>query len=464
MTADHLELALLAIGAISIAFIVATVFATHFGVVALSRVILWIGLLGPIWIAQSQSNLSNAPGSSAATSIGNANGTTGNLTSDVARVVLPLLCLALAWLLTRPRSLRPGRVEFLYLAYGVFALVSVLWSVDRTATLEKAVTLVVAIVVVWELLRRYESAGAVVRGVANYVHFTLILVAAEIPFAWHRSFNVAGGLNPNRLSGAFPQYSPDILSTIAAVGVLAVLFGVGPRWLVEHRWRRVVFGLLYAAELIAAGTRSVAAIAGIVIIVIVVARSWRTHRRTVIGCIVLACVAVAALSPKLVSYLHRGQSGTQVVQLNGRAQKWDAGLRAWEQSPLVGDGYFAGHRYKIYVPNVGAYAAHPQNLDETWLEALVDVGLVGAALLAAFVVAGIARIVTSRQLWERNEWIFACAVCLLYVPQSFLNPTVESNDYANWAIWGLILVAMAATQGSADAQAATSVASVSSLQ
>jgi O-antigen ligase len=65
------------------------------------------------------------------------------------------------------------------------------------------------------------------------------------------------------------------------------------------------------------------------------------------------------------------------------------------------------------------------NLDNTWLEALVDVGVIGLALLALFLLAGLVRIAQARSL-PSDLQLFALLLVLYGTVVSFVNPTIQS--------------------------------------
>jgi O-antigen ligase len=88
-----------------------------------------------------------------------------------------------------------------------------------------------------------------------------------------------------------------------------------------------------------------------------------------------------------------------------RAWQWQAALDMWRQRPLWGVGSF-GFRYfvRFYAPAESLRALSGQsagNVHNDWLHYLAELGLAGAALLAASLAALIAPVVTSRA-WRRE--------------------------------------------------------------
>src|SRR5262249_41547123 len=106
-------------------------------------------------------------------------------------------------------------------------------------------------------------------------------------------------------------------------------------------------------------------------------------------------LAVVPGSP-VAHFVLRGQTFEQMLTLTGRINTWASALSTWSHRPLQGYGYYAGHRFAVPVPRS---AREVSNLDNTWVEALVDTGLLGASLLVLAITAGLLNLAT---LWRRN--------------------------------------------------------------
>lgn len=83
----------------------------------------------------------------------------------------------------------------------------------------------------------------------------------------------------------------------------------------------------------------------------------------------------------ILEYMARGQDEEQFASMSGRTHMWEAALDAWQQSPLLGHGYFVGHK-NVQISN-GKFL---ETVDSTYIETLVNLGIVGFSLIAAFAI------------------------------------------------------------------------------
>ena len=394
--------------------------ASKFGRVAASRMVLWIGVLAPIAYSEPQTRGSIL--------------SSGFSSLEIARGLAPLACLVIARMLSRPTKRRLGLVECLLAAYLALAILSTLWSIAPKQTGLKALVLILSVLCIWSLVRRYTSPQEAARGLGTFVQLILIAVAVEAFVAHNRSFNVL----PGRLAGLFPEIAPDVLGTLAVIGILALIFNVGPVALGSLPVR-LVLGVVYAAELIATDTRSALIFGGVVVIVALIpwARSSSIKLASLLFGIALALATIFAIIPVLQHRLHRGGSDVSYSNLDGRTIAWAEGLQAWSVSRVDGLGYYSGHRFG---PILEPGQSEPTNLDNTWIESLVDLGVVGTAVLGGFVLAANGRILRSRAAVPYSTYIFLISTSMMYFATSFVNPTVAGNESINFVVWNFVLL------------------------
>jgi O-antigen ligase len=393
----------------------------------LSRLFLWIGVAAPFAYSQPQTlqSLSSA---------------TGLTNLEVARGVIPILCLIVARLI-QPGSRRkvriPGRFLSLFLAV---ALLSTFWSISPKQSGLKSIVLIVGYLCLWGLVRRYEDYESALHGLANTVHVLLIAVAVEAVVWHHAAFNAS---LPGRLAGLYPSIAPDVLGTLAVVGLLANISNLVPAFL-NTPTRRVALSAIYIAELIATGARS-ALIFGVVVVglFLIIRRPWSSIRLVgLILMILLAGIGLASSQSKFDRYIQRGESSYTFSTLNGRTSYWSEAISAWSTARVEGLGYYSGHRFGLVLRR-----GQPptENIDSTWIESLVDVGIVGAIPLFGFAITGMALIWKSRFSISRSAYLWAIATCFIYLFTSFINPTLQSNNTVNFIIWGFVLLAIPGT-------------------
>jgi O-antigen ligase len=111
----------------------------------------------------------------------------------------------------------------------------------------------------------------------------------------------------------------------------------------------------------------------------------------------------------------------------------------WDQNQTFGLGYYTGHR--LGIPGLNA---EQSNIDNTWLETLVDTGLIGCLPLALFAIGGFVRLVRVRGLrGDVRLWAVAVAAYTLLI--SFVNPTIQSPGAGQVVLLVLLLAGLPST-------------------
>lgn len=379
------------------------------GTAPTARLVLWLGAIGPFVATVSKSVDDVASG----------------LTSlDLVRGGLPVVCYFTARMIHHPPRIPWGLVERALAVYLAVTIASTAWSVSPNTTLLKAVVLVFAYLNVLELRRHYRTREAVVAGVAGAVHALLLLAIIQLPLR-----------GDDRMGLLYPRVAANLFALIAVAGILLVLIGVGPKW-TRRLDVRLILGAVYFFELLATRTRTALALAIAVTVLALVRAARHTAWPAIMACFAVP-IATLALLPRadaVVEFLLRDETEHSIGTLTGRTVIWDIGIDAWQQSPLTGLGYYAGHRLGLTLP--GNYS----NLDSTWIESLVDVGLLGTVPLAIFVLGGVLR--ASRPGVDSRVTIFTITFALYGLGVSFVNPTVQDAN-STMLLLGLILLAPA---------------------
>lgn len=369
-----------------------------------------------LWLALVSSFLYSTP--KQAGSIGHE----GLPADAIVRGVLPgILVLGALWCYRR-FSFRPNAVQALFLAFALYACLSTAWSIAPLTTLFKAGQYLTCVVAVYLLARVYGTLEAAARALCMLVHALLIWVVIEVIAFPQYTFVMEGEYEDHRrLQLVVPEMAPNPLAWLCVAGIAGLALNVGPTW-TRSRWIKLLLFLIYLGELLATRTRSAIALAVIVGLVVLVVQ-YRRHLRWVfvLGTVLVLTVAITLASPwgaGLTDFLLRGQTFSSLGSLTGRSTIWDIAIKTWAERPVLGLGYYAGHR--LGVPGLPETQS---NLDSTWIEVLVDLGVVGAVSLLGVVALGMWNLATSPrtrvQLWSLMTAGYGVVV-------SFLNPTLQS--------------------------------------
>ncbi|MDQ6711250.1 MAG: O-antigen ligase family protein [Candidatus Dormibacteraeota bacterium] len=323
-----------------------------------------------------------------------------------------------------------GAVTRLEKALGLFLAIlvaSTVWSVSPMATALKAVALATIYLIVLALARIAEREGASsLDQLLTAVHIILITCLINLVVFRDHAFVRLGHFDATpRLSGVFPAIAPDFLAFFAVVGTLGLLTRRGPALTLRPLVR---YGLIvaYLGVIVLTRTRSALAILGLCVVFL--ATTLLRRRRILVALIVAATVTLLtgaiAVGP-VGTYLSRNQSGRDLFSLTGRTATWGGAIAKWSTRPLQGFGYYAGHRFAL-VPKPGADDI--SNLDNMWIESLVDVGLLGTLPLAVMVIVGAVGLCRADQssssdiLLRRTLFVAAFAA-------SLINPSLELEAY-----------------------------------
>jgi O-antigen ligase len=213
---------------------------------------------------------------------------------------------------------------------------------------------------------------------------------------------------------------------------------VAPRWLRFNGAIRNALMLIYAYEIYLTRTRS-ALVVGVVIIVVSLIVRARRHPLSSVVTGIVAVTAAIFLAPSLLTQLHaffeRGQTAQGIDTLSGRTVIWEAAHQTWLQHQWFGLGYYSGHR--LGIPGLQETQS---NIDNTWLETLVDVGILGMVPLALFVLCGFWRLIRSREL-QGDVRLWAIGASLYVIAISFINPSIQQPGPGS-VVLGVLLLAL----------------------
>jgi O-antigen ligase len=188
----------------------------------------------------------------------------------------------------------------------------------------------------------------------------------------------------------------------------------------ERAWYSIlfVFGLV---TLIASQTRNAMAgfLFGAFLVLLYERRAWIG---VVGGMIGASLLMFTSMGPRVVQFLSRDQTESQITGMSGRGDWWSFAWHQLMQRPLTGFGAYAGGRFAV----LGKLGIVTSQIHSDWLEVLTDTSFWGLIpFVAAFV--GCWWIV-ARSYWDRSlapderEWLPEIAGLLgVITVRSFFN-------------------------------------------
>lgn len=363
---------------------------------------------------------------------------------DMVRGAGPVVLLAVSVVMAPVRRRGFGWVEVALAGYCGVALLSVVVPSNPapSVSLMKAASLAFVALAGARLVRMYREPSEVIVALTGFVH--LVLLAGAVQLLIFRSTVYAVATGPlsgtsdglARLNLVVPQVSANPLALVGVAGIISCVVGVGPRWLPFNVVTRNGLLVLYGYLIFLTRTRS-ALLVGVAIVLVALLVRARRKPLSSLAIFAALCAAAVTIIPDLLPAIHtffqRGQTRQGIDTLSGRTVIWTAAKHVWEQNRAFGLGYYTGHR--LGIPGINA---EQSNIDNTWLETLVDTGVAGCLPLALFAIGGYLRLVRARGLrGDVRLWAGAVAAYTLLI--SFVNPTIQSPGAGQVVLLVLLL-------------------------
>jgi O-antigen ligase len=268
-----------------------------------------------------------------------------------------------------------------YVLYVAICGASAAYSPAPLETLWKAFELVVVLTVAFAWLLGTKgspsSATQLLHGLL-FVMFAVVVWAlvgvALFPNIAYRLWDGVREVSTASASGIVPSVNANTLGQLAGT-----VFVAGAILLLEpgSRFGGVLVAAVGLAGLIAAHSRtSLVAAAAITAAVL-----WAQRRlRAMTFAVPLVAAAAFLGADVLGTFFARGQDLDALRSMTGRAHMWAIAWEAFLGAPWLGSGFYAGHKALALYDLVEFYSS----LDNTYLEALVDVGIIGTVGLVYF--------------------------------------------------------------------------------
>ncbi|MEX2647482.1 MAG: O-antigen ligase family protein, partial [Alphaproteobacteria bacterium] len=288
---------------------------------------------------------------------------------------------------------RPPHV--FYLVFAMIAVSSAIYASNALASLAKSIEILVMAFVMgaiaYRVGRRPDHAFEHALGLWNLTIGLLALALLALLFGTLADpeaglQRLPGAFLPVRLIGAWLQIHPN---TSGQLGAVLVVVGLN-RCLRLRRSTEVVywFGLvaLGLVVLVLAQART-----SVIALMIAVPAVLFLNRRPILGVTfgLVSLLGTSLQAQVLSDYLLRGQSAEQFMTGSGRANIWQAAWTLFETSPMIGLGFYTSVRLDL-TARYGVLDL--SNADNTLLEVLVGVGIVGAIPFVLFVGSFVRRV------------------------------------------------------------------------
>lgn len=310
-----------------------------------------------------------------------------------------LLAFALALLLNPRVRVRPSAYLLLLTLLLVVSVVASAQLESGFGALFRCARLALFIGTLWLLTRWWNDAMAFVRNHVRALCAVLLTVAAGLAIAPGMALPPE---TEERLVGVlWPLPAPLIGQYAAVVTGLAVVLWLGRR--TDGRSVLLITGPAMVLLMLShTRTAMVGLLAGLLVAGLSLVTTHRRARLSVLCGVTGGALAMALFGEAVRSWLERGQSAEDIANFTGRAKVWDALLDA--PRPLVEQLFGVGLTNK-------SFDGLP--IDSSWLAVYHDQGVIGVALVAAFLGTLVVAAALRPPSIERACAIFLIVYCLL---------------------------------------------------
>jgi O-antigen ligase len=317
-----------------------------------------------------------------------------SLSSPIAEVVWSLLYLIAALRLFAVRTVAVALVKksvFLGLLL-VYMLLSVGWSVDPMTTFKNAIELIGTALIAYYIVAYFTLRQCLVILTVLFLILAVVSLAMVVGAPGHgRMFYGSGAW-----TGIFQE--KNNLAAAMALGILTsslLIFQskAGIRWLAIGTFG-LCFLLLYGSQSATATGAMLAALVTVVCVMVMRSKKMGAAGRVAfvvaIGALA-SLVWVAGVTPDaLLTAVGRG------TNLTGRADFWPYLQNAIADRPILGYGYNAFFRSADGIAALGSYVVQaggwsPYHAHNSFLEVLLDGGVLGLVLLVGTVLVALIR-------------------------------------------------------------------------
>lgn len=286
--------------------------------------------------------------------------------------------LLLQWLAPVPRGRRTAPVVWLLAAYTGFVVMSVAWSPYGATAAVRGLETLVVLGVAWTLAQVGDRVQ-----VHRFTHVFIAVTALSVLLGVLYPME-APWTDRDRFSWLMvhPNTSAVFMGIAIVLAVVYVLAGrsdtAGVRWPAGAYVAALLvlgYGILanHSRGSVAAAFLGVGVAAALV-------RPLSLRLAALVALLAGAACGLVMFWSTVVAYAERGEQGTQLTSLNGRADLWTVAFESVRDNPVLGSGLYASRG--IFYDETGLGGGH-----NAVVNILVDLGGVGTGLWATLLVA-----------------------------------------------------------------------------
>ena len=288
-------------------------------------------------------------------------------------------------------------------AFPLVGILSTAWSVYPAWTLYKSIELLIDISVLAAALAAAGTAG----NLKTLFDWNWLLLAGLQATVWMGAAIWPGealargvGTLGFQVAGVIPSIASNGVGHIAAIlSIVALARMLGPG---ATRGRVLLYSIVFLsslATLVFSQTRSALG-AFMAAAVLVVLLSRRANVIAMAAFTALVLLTASTFESTFLTYFRRGQDAQMLESFSGRTDWWRFGWARFLERPLTGYGAFAGGRFASLAEMGDRFTS---SLHNTYLEAMLGIGILGPLLVLACLITVWWRLVASFFRWRGGE-------------------------------------------------------------
>ena len=330
-----------------------------------------------------------------------------------------------------------GTAASLMLCYGLYAMLSSVYSPLPFLTLWKGfevVALVLAMITIASKIKNINDLEWLINILLVFMLFLVItvLVGAVVdPANAFRNLMEAGNAEDaigqrtaaiSMLRGVAPALHPAAAGGIAGFTAIAAIIKLLANDKKTKLGFLIVAALSFTTIILIQSRTGIFAISSAIIAILILKRY--TLYAVLLGVPVGLVVVFSAVSDSITSYMYRGQTEEQFSSMSGRVDFWKIVIEKFYESPLIGHGYYASHRFIFGTSGV----------DNTYLSVALGVGFLGFFI---FISAFIIGMITHIKNWPSKQsshlyteiWMLLTGLSIITFVRSIVGTSFETFYY-----------------------------------
>lgn len=249
-----------------------------------------------------------------------------------------------------------------FLGYYIFATLSFLWAGSIGTILFKGIEVVCSYMIICLTLYTIRSSKL---SLLYIIYLATASTSMDILNKW--------------IKYGFGFYHTNAYTMTAMIALLLICGSVRNK-ILDFKEVKLLF-IINACMLIA-GTSSASYISFIIGIIILF--STKKRKGINLGVTLLICLILYGIyyyyQDLVFDIIFHGRSTEKIENGSGRKAIWEAALKLWEQSPIIGNGFLIGERQIVHYIGLAVISAH-----NSFISVLVNTGIVGILIFILFI-------------------------------------------------------------------------------